>query len=233
MSNIGRQLRPMLKGTWTTPPRHGRRRFRIGGFLIGLLLGVGIFLPAAGLIMDSGSSLAATGTQAERLSAPAPVTLATVSSPADRPSTPAAQRPQAAPATARAPRPAEPETPAPQAQTPRPEAEADQPATGRTIKLRMRVTAYCPCSRCCGRFADGKTACGKPVWTNGARFVAAPKWVPFGAKVRVPGYFEAIAVPVLDRGGDIYGHRLDVFFLSHEVAKQWGMQYLDVIIEMP
>jgi len=101
------------------------------------------------------------------------------------------------------------------------------------ITLRMRVTAYCPCSRCCGRFADGKTACGKPVWTNGARFVAAPKWVPFGAKVRVPGYFEGIAVPVLDRGGDIYGHRLDVFFLSHDVAKQWGMQYLDVVIEMP
>jgi 3D (Asp-Asp-Asp) domain-containing protein len=111
--------------------------------------------------------------------------------------------------------------------------EAPSPASPRIIRLKMRVTAYCPCSRCCGKFADGKTASGKPIWTNGARFVAAPKWIPFGAKIRVPGYHEAVAVPVLDRGGQIYGHRLDVFFLSHHVAKEWAVQYLDVEIEMP
>jgi len=91
----------------------------------------------------------------------------------------------------------------------------------------MRVTAYCPCEKCCGRWANGITASGHRIQKN-ARFVAAPKNILFGAKFIVPGYNNSKPVPVLDRGGAINGNMLDVFFDSHQEALNWGVQYLKV-----
>lgn len=97
--------------------------------------------------------------------------------------------------------------------------------------IRMRVTAYSPDARSCGKFADGITASGKPVTFNGGRLVAADtRLFPFGTLVSVPGYNSGLPVPVLDRGGAIKGHRLDVLYSTHERAMLWGVQYLDVII---
>jgi 3D (Asp-Asp-Asp) domain-containing protein len=93
--------------------------------------------------------------------------------------------------------------------------------------VRMRVTAYCPCSKCCGQYADGVTASGYKI-QPGDTFVAADKRHPFGTEMVVPGYSDSQAVKVLDRGGDIKGNRLDVFFHSHQQALEWGVQYLDV-----
>ena len=59
----------------------------------------------------------------------------------------------------------------------------------------------------------------------GDKFVAAPKHIPFGTMLDVPGYG---VVPVLDRGGAITVSRLDVYFDSHEEALEWGVQYLEV-----
>ena len=87
----------------------------------------------------------------------------------------------------------------------------------------MTVTAYCPCRRCCGVFADGITASGKPVTTNGGKFCAADKSIPFGTMIEIPGYG---TVPVLDRGGAIKGSAIDVFFPSHKAALQWGRRTL-------
>jgi len=95
--------------------------------------------------------------------------------------------------------------------------------------VRMRVTAYCPCRRCCGRFADGKTASGHKV-RKGDVLVAADKKYRFGTEMRVPGYNKGRPVKVLDRGRVIRGNRLDVFFNSHKRAKKWGVKYLDVEI---
>jgi len=101
----------------------------------------------------------------------------------------------------------------------------------RTETLRMLVTAYCPCPKCCGRYSDGVTASGKSVYTNGSLFVAADtRLLPFGSKVSVPGYYGGAPVPVLDRGRRIKGYRLDVFFLSHSQAKRWGKRWLDVTV---
>ena len=86
-----------------------------------------------------------------------------------------------------------------------------------------RVTAYCPCEKCCGKFADGITASGKPAV---GKIVAAPSTIPFGTVLAIPGYSE-VAV-VWDRGGAITGNRLDVLFPTHERAKQWGVQELMV-----
>lgn len=94
-----------------------------------------------------------------------------------------------------------------------------------------RVTAYCPCQRCCGGAkgsGNGITASGKSVTANGGKFCAAPRSIPFGTMLRIPGYHGGQAVPVLDRGGAIKGRRLDVFFLTHKEALAWGRQRLRV-----
>lgn len=95
--------------------------------------------------------------------------------------------------------------------------------------VQMRVTAYCPCSKCCGSYSDGITACGHKI-TAGDRFAAADKMYPFGTQMIIPGYKNDKAVKVLDRGGAIGGNCLDVFFNSHQEALEWGVRYLDVKI---
>jgi len=96
------------------------------------------------------------------------------------------------------------------------------------VKARMcRVTAYCPCKECCGKFADGITASGHKIQA-GDRFVAANASIPFGRMVVVPGYNNGKPVPVLDRGGAIKGDKIDVFFGSHAEALEWGVKCLEV-----
>jgi 3D (Asp-Asp-Asp) domain-containing protein len=93
--------------------------------------------------------------------------------------------------------------------------------------IEMRVTAYCPCSSCCGEYSDGITACGYEI-LPGDTFVAADRRYPFRTEMLIPGYSNSQPVKVLDRGGAIKGNRLDVFFATHEEALQWGVQYLEV-----
>lgn len=114
-------------------------------------------------------------------------------------------------------------------------AEAGEVVTfnGRPLRkvrtIRMRVTAYSPDERSCGKWADGITASGYSVWTNGMKLVAADtRILPFHSLVSVPGYNNGKPVPVLDRGGAIKGNRLDVLFPTHEIAMQWGVQWLNV-----
>lgn len=99
---------------------------------------------------------------------------------------------------------------------------------------RMLVTAYCHCEKCCGKKPDhpayGITASGKPVSENQGRFVAAPADIRFGTSVSVPGYWNGLFVPVLDRGGAIKGDRLDLYFPTHSEALAWGVQHLNITI---
>jgi 3D (Asp-Asp-Asp) domain-containing protein len=95
-------------------------------------------------------------------------------------------------------------------------------------KMRLLVTAYCPCAECCGKWArHGRTASGKSIRANGGQFVAADtRLLPFHTKLRIPGYAGGQSVPVYDRGGKIKGRRLDVFFPSHAQAQRWGKRWL-------
>ncbi len=85
------------------------------------------------------------------------------------------------------------------------------------------VTAYCPCEKCCGKWADGITASGKPAV---GKIVAAPPEIPFGTVLSVPGY--APDAVDQDSGGAITGNRLDVLFATHQEALNWGVQELMV-----
>ena len=118
-------------------------------------------------------------------------------------------------------RPAAPARAAPPART----APAPRKASYRVV--RMRVTGYCPCVKCCGK-TDGITASGRTVRANGGAFVAADPGVSFGTMVSVPGYHGGQPVPVQDRGSKIVGNRLDVFFSDHATAQRWGTRWLDV-----
>jgi len=94
----------------------------------------------------------------------------------------------------------------------------------------MRVTAYCPGKCCCGKYADGVTASGHII-RPGDVFVAAPKNIPFGTLLTVPGYNNGKPVKVLDRGGAITSGRLDVYFSTHKAALEWGVRNVVVFIK--
>lgn len=96
--------------------------------------------------------------------------------------------------------------------------------------VRMRVTGYCSCPKCCGKFSDGRTASNRRI-RKGDVFVAADKFYRFGTDMIIPGYNNAQPVEVQDRGRVIKGNRLDLYFDTHGQAQKWGVKYLDVLVK--
>ena len=81
------------------------------------------------------------------------------------------------------------------------------------------VTAYCSCRRCCGQWADGKTATGKKVKWG---YVAADwRVIPKHSRIRIDGLKKVFKVE--DRGGAIRGKRIDIWFPSHKQALRFGV----------
>ena len=103
-------------------------------------------------------------------------------------------------------------------------ANREAPSIVRHDVRTFRVTAYCPCEKCCGRFADGITASGHVI-KPGDRFVAASPEYTFGTCLIIPGYGKVL---VEDRGGSITDGRLDVYFDTHQEALNWGVKILEV-----
>lgn len=93
--------------------------------------------------------------------------------------------------------------------------------------ISMRVTAYCPCEKCCGEWADGVTSNGHVI-EPGDCFVAADSRFSFDTEMLIEGYNSSNTVKVFDRGGAIKGNKLDVFFHTHQEALEWGVRYIDV-----
>ena len=81
------------------------------------------------------------------------------------------------------------------------------------------VTAYCPCEKCCGAYANGYTATGAKA-TQGVTIAADPDVLPMGTKIELDGH----TYTVQDTGGAIAGYRLDLYFDSHEDALRWGVR---------
>ena len=53
------------------------------------------------------------------------------------------------------------------------------------IIMTVKATGYCPCSICCGKYADGKTA----TWRDAQKAGVAvdPKVIPLGSHIDIPG----------------------------------------------
>jgi 3D (Asp-Asp-Asp) domain-containing protein len=98
------------------------------------------------------------------------------------------------------------------------------PAHGPKLR-RFTVSAFCHCSPICTRRGDGITASG--VHVREGITIAAPRSIPFGTRIHIPG---AGWRTVQDRLSRRYDHRLDLYFTSHRAALQWGIQHLTCTI---
>jgi len=112
--------------------------------------------------------------------------------------------------------------------------EITPPEGVKCVEREFIVTGYCACRKCCGWHRDwllrpvsnssgkrkivGQTASGAMV-QHGT--IAAPPEYPFGTIMYVEGYGFG---RVEDRGGDIKGNKLDLYFKSHKDAVEWGRQ---------
>ena len=86
-----------------------------------------------------------------------------------------------------------------------------------------KITAYCPCAQCCGK-TNGITAMGTRA--TAGRTVAASSQFSFGTKLNINGHVYTVE----DRGGAIYGNKIDIFVNTHAQALQWGVRYLPVSV---
>ena len=90
-----------------------------------------------------------------------------------------------------------------------------------TTKI-FKITAYCPCSKCCGKYASGYTSSGTKA--TAGRTVAASSQFAFGTKLIINGK----EYTVEDRGGAITGNKIDIYMNTHTEALAWGVKYLPV-----
>ena len=79
------------------------------------------------------------------------------------------------------------------------------------------ITAYCPCGECCGRWADGVTAAGRP-----GIVAVDPAVIPLGSTVIIDGQQYLAA----DTG--VTGQAVDLCMESHAAALAFGVQTAEV-----
>ena len=85
----------------------------------------------------------------------------------------------------------------------------------------FKITAYCPCSKCCGK-QTGITASGTRA--TAGRTIAASSQYSFGTKLLINGNVYTVE----DRGGAIKGNKIDIYMNTHSEALAWGVKYLPV-----
>ena len=87
-----------------------------------------------------------------------------------------------------------------------------------------RLTAYCPCKKCCGK-TNGITASGTKA--TAGRTIAVARQIPFGTELIIDGHTYVAE----DRGGAIKGNRIDIYFDTHQEALNFGVQYKEIFIK--
>lgn len=109
--------------------------------------------------------------------------------------------------------------------------EPEEPVVAAPVKVSMgtfKITAYCPCEKCCGAWADGITATGTTA-TQGRTIAVDPSVIPYGSVVYFEGPDGLVSGYVAeDCGGAIKGNRIDLYFDSHQDALEWGVRELEV-----
>ena len=103
-----------------------------------------------------------------------------------------------------------------------------KPQTVKTKSLKCEslgeftLTAYCGCSRCCGK-SNGKTATGVKAKANHT-IAVDPKTIPYGTEVLINGQ-KYVAE---DCGSAVKGKHIDIFFSTHKEAVKFGKQKAEV-----
>lgn len=87
----------------------------------------------------------------------------------------------------------------------------------------FRITAYCGCRACNGRWAGQPTASGRRA-VPGKTIAVDPSVISLGDKVTFQGHDYRAD----DTGSAIKRYRIDLYFLSHTAGNRWGVKYLKV-----
>ena len=93
--------------------------------------------------------------------------------------------------------------------------------TGWTQLGTFKLTFYCPCERCCGKWANGITATGTTA-AEGRTIAVDPKVIPLGSEVRINGH------TYIAEDTGVSGRTIDVFVNDHQEALRLGVQHADV-----
>lgn len=89
----------------------------------------------------------------------------------------------------------------------------------------VRITHYCPCTKCCGQWANGITSTGRTAQA-GHTVAVDPRIIPYGSTVTIRGH----SYIAEDRGPN--GRVIDIFVDSHEEAIQLGTYITTVEVEL-
>lgn len=113
------------------------------------------------------------------------------------------------------------------------ENKIDSGASGETTELydlgEFKLTAYCPCKRCCGKWSyevtgkESRTASGT-IPTSKNTIAADTSILPFGTKVLI----NDLIYTVEDTG--VKGKHIDIYMDSHETALEFGEQTTKVFL---
>ena len=87
----------------------------------------------------------------------------------------------------------------------------------------FEITAYCPCSICCGEYSDGITYSGT-VTTAGRTIAVDPSVIALGTSVIINNHTYVAE----DIGSAIKGKRIDIYFNTHQEALNFGRRQLEV-----
>lgn len=101
----------------------------------------------------------------------------------------------------------------------------------------FKTTAYCTCIKCCGVWSQEhpsrvgtdyvqKTASGT-IPTAGRTVSVDTEIIPFGTILVIDGH-EYIAE---DTGSAVKGQIIDIYFSTHEAAREYGVQYKTIYIK--
>lgn len=102
----------------------------------------------------------------------------------------------------------------------------------------FKLTAYCPCEKCCGEWAlkrpkdengnDIVYGSTGEILVSGKSIAVDPKVISYGSEVYINGN-KYIAQ---DCGGLINGERIDLYFENHQDALNFGVQYAEVFLNV-
>lgn len=94
----------------------------------------------------------------------------------------------------------------------------------KTYLGKFRITHYCSCSRCCGKWSNGVTASGRRA--KAGRTVAVNRrLIKFGTKLKIGKKSGYVAE---DTGGGLRSKNIDIFCSSHREALKRGVCYKKV-----
>ena len=89
----------------------------------------------------------------------------------------------------------------------------------------FKITHYCPCSICCGPYANGITSTGVTATTNHT-IAVDPSQIPYGSKVVINGQVYVAE----DCGGAIKTNCIGIYVATHAEGEAKGVYYTDVYL---